>query len=147
MAWQQFYHRLFVEMLQEMADAVERLKTTNPNSYKKSTQAKIFESIIATIDYVAEDPTRREFLLGNTLGEKYRDWRRAKRLLPPRYRLFFKFFLKHHEIYYAWFNGARSLRQEGSKKDVYYIFRTMLERGDVESDREELKGCSSESMT
>jgi toxin YhaV len=147
MSWQRFYHKFFVEMLQEMHEAVERLKITNPNSYKKSTHAKIFESILATVDFVGEDPTRREFLLGNTLGEKNRDWRRAKRLLPPRYRLFFKFFLQHNEIYYAWFNGARSLRHEGSKKDVYYIFRSMLDRGEMASDREALKDCSSESMS
>jgi toxin YhaV len=134
-------------MLQEMQESVERLSITNPNSYKKSTQAKLFESILATVDFVAENPTQREFLLGNTLGEKHRDWRRAKRLMPPRYRLFFKFFAQHEEIYYAWFNGARTLRHEGSKKDVYYIFRSMLDRGEMASDREELKGCSSESMS
>lgn len=147
MAWKKYYHTVFVEVIQAMYDLVIKMKMTSPNSYKNSPQAKLFASIIETIDYVSEDPTKKEFLLGNTLGKRHRDWRRAKRHLPPRYRLFFKYFLDKKEIYFAWINDLHTLRKDGSKTDVYYVFKSKLNRGEIQSSRDALNRTSSETMT
>ena len=148
MCWQRFYHRLFVEYMNDLFAVVEHQKQTNPRSFTKSEQSKLLASIIEVIDLVAEDPTRREFLLGNTIGKEHRDWRRVKKYgLPPRYRLFFKFFLDHKEIYYAWINGLKNLRHDGSMRDVYYAFKTRLSRGEIESSRDNLQSSCSKSLT
>jgi toxin YhaV len=147
MVWRKYYHTFFVEVMQAMYDSIIKMKMTSPKSYMNSPQAKLFASIIESVDYVSEDPTKKEFFLGNTLGKKHRDWRRAKRHLPPRYRLFFKYFVENKDVYFAWINDTYTLRKEGSKTDVYYVFKSMLNRGDIPSERNALKSSSSETMT
>lgn len=85
-----------------------------------------------------QDPTHPEYLLGNTLGTEHRDWRRIKRLLPSRYRMFFKFFSTDKEVFFVWMNDAETLRKEGAKSDCYAYFRWMLDSGKVSSCRNKL---------
>jgi len=51
---------------------------------------KLLKAVVhAILDEVPADPASPLFEQGNTLGEGHRHWRRVKRRLPPRYRLFF----------------------------------------------------------
>lgn len=146
MTWKPFYHRIFAKIMQDRLESLERLRQARPNSFHKSVEAKMFADIVTVLDRVTEDPTLDEYVLGNTLGRKHRDWRRAKRLLPPRYRLFFKFFQAQHEVYFAWLNSLKTLRQEGAKTDAYFVFQKLLTRGDVASSRAQLHESSSDTL-
>jgi toxin YhaV len=77
--------------------------------------------------------------LGHTLGKTYAHWRRVKKGLPARYRLFFRFGSQPIRIIvYAWLNDEFTLRKTGAKTDVYAAFRRMLSRGEVPTSLEEL---------
>ena len=59
--------------------------------------------------------------------------------MPDRYRLFFRFSSQPIKaIVCVWFNDDDTLRETGSKTDVYSIFRRMLEQGKVPGDINEL---------
>jgi len=73
-----------------------------------------------------------DFRLGKTLGSEYANWRRVKKGMPDRYRLFFRFVSSPVQlIVYVWFNDEDTLRKAGSKTDVYEGFKRMLMRGEV----------------
>ena len=66
-------------------------------------------------------------------------WRRVKKGMPDRYRLFFRFASKPVKlIVYVWFNDEDTLRKAGSKTDVYEVFKRMLSRGQVPGGVKEL---------
>ena len=67
-----------------------------------------------------------QFNQGNTLGKKFRHWKRAKKEMPPRYRVFFQFNSKNSSIILAWLNDEKSMRRDGHKNDVYNVFKKML---------------------
>lgn len=78
--------------------------------------------------------------MGHSLGPDCAHWRRVKRGLPQRYRLFFRFSSQSARIIvYAWLNDEATLRKAGAKTDVYAVFQRMLRRGEVPSDIKELK--------
>lgn len=98
---------------------------------------KKFEYLVALIQLaVPRDPASDSFRQGNTIGTKYRHWRRAKFL--QQYRLFFRYSSKVETIIYAWVNDNQTLRSYGSKTDAYLVFRKMLEQGRVPNDWDEL---------
>jgi toxin YhaV len=80
---------------------------------------------------VPVNPADPLFRLGHTLGKSHGNWRRIKKGLPQRYRLFFMFASNPLPVViYAWLNDEDTLRKEGSRTDVYEVFKRMLERGD-----------------
>jgi toxin YhaV len=94
----------------------------------------------AITELVPSNPNHSEFRVGHSLGPHCAHWRRVKRGLPPRYRLFFRFSSQPVRIIiYAWLNDEATLRKAGAKTDVYAVFQRMLMRGEVPSDIEELK--------
>ena len=85
------------------------------------------------------NPDAPQFRLGKTLGSANTNWRRVKKGMPDRYRLFFRFASSPVKvIVYVWFNDEDTLRKAGSKSDVYESFRRMLARGEVPGDIEDL---------
>lgn len=78
-------------------------------------------------EVIPSDPASSKFLLGNTLGPKYRAWRRAK--FGAQYRLFFRFDSKAKIIIFGWLNDEESLRAYGSKTDAYAVFAKKLDSG------------------
>jgi hypothetical protein len=65
---------------------------------------------------------------------QYAHWRRVKRGLPSRYRLFHRFSSKPvRVVVYVWLNDEATLRKAGAKTDVYTVFQRMLARGEVPS--------------
>jgi hypothetical protein len=49
-------------------------------------------------------------------------------------------------VIYAWLNDEDTLRKEGSRTDVYDVFKRMLERGDVPSTINELIQASADTQ-
>ncbi|WP_456298299.1 type II toxin-antitoxin system YhaV family toxin [Acidithiobacillus ferrivorans] len=56
---------------------------------------------------------------GNTMGQDYRHWRRAK--IGRRFRLFFRYDSRTQIIVYAWVNDGQTMRSAGSKSDPYAV--------------------------
>ena len=131
--WQLFYFRLFKAALDELEADVTRLAKQDPRGYKTHPKTRLLASVYKSItQLVPANPDHAGFRLGKTLGAEYANWRRVKKGMPDRYRLFFRFASNPVKlIVYVWFNDEDTLRKAGSKTDVYAAFRRMLERGEV----------------
>ena len=100
----------------------------------------VYQLMTVTVPTNPADPV---FRLGHTLGKSHGNWRRVKKGLPQRYRLFFMFASSPLAVViYAWLNDEDTLRKEGSRTDVYEVFKRMLERGEVPSTIDELVQAS-----
>lgn len=142
-AWKKYYFSLFYIRLKELYEETLQLKEKDPHNFQNHEVSKIFSKVVHSIDNISHDPMNSRYLLGKSLGDKYKDWRRDKYDMPPRYRLFFKFFsTPEKELVYAWLNDAETLRKEGSRSDPYVLFRKMLDREEVPTEKEQLKSES-----
>jgi toxin YhaV len=119
---------------------VARLATDDPAGYKTHPKAKLLASVYRAItQLVPANPDAPQFRLGKTLGSANTNWRRVKKGLPDRYRIFFRFASSPVKvIVYVWFNDEDTLRKAGSKSDVYESFKRMLAGGVVPVDIEDL---------
>ena len=131
--WRLYYFRIFQAALDELEATVTQLAREKPNTYKTHPKTKLLASVYKAItDTVPSNPAAPEFRLGKTLGAQNTHWRRVKKGLPERYRLFFRFASSPTKvIVYVWFNDEDSLRKAGAKTDVYETFQSMLARGVV----------------
>ena len=137
--WNLYYFRIFETQLIGLKERVIKLKAKDPDSYKKHKSTKLLASVYQVIlDDVPTNPSDSKFLLGNTLGKGYRHWKRVKKGLPNRYRLFFRYENKQKVIIYVWMNDQGTLRKEGSKTDVYTVFEKMLTKGMVPDSIDDL---------
>ena len=143
--WQLFYFRPFKAALDELERAVTKLAQQDPTDYKAHPKTRLLASVYKAItQLVPANPDHPDFRLGKTLGLEYTNWRRVKKGLPDRYRLFFRFASNPVRlIVYVWFNDQDTLRKAGSKTDVYEVFKRMLARGDVPSSMIDLLNASS----
>ena len=92
MRWEKLWHPLFEEKYLALLTLVEREIENNPHHFYDSKIYKFFECVTDCIENrIFIDPQSPDFVLGNTLGKLNRDWRRAKKGMPNRYRLFFKY--------------------------------------------------------
>ena len=134
--WQLFYFKVFKAALDELEATVTQLAQRDPAGYKSHPKTKLLASIYQAITQrVPADPDTREFRLGKTLGTNTlpnTHWRRVKKGLPDRYRLFFRFASSPIKvIVYVWFNDEDTFRKAGAKTDVYETFKRMLSKGVV----------------
>ena len=131
--WQLFYFRIFKAALDELESQVTALAACDPKGYKTHPKTRLLASIYkAILHTVPASPDHPDFRLGKTLGAAYVNWRRVKKGMPDRYRLFFRFASTRVKlIVYVWFNDEDTLRKAGSRTDVYEAFRRMLSRGEV----------------
>lgn len=138
--WQIYYYRTFAAALDELEADVAAIAKSDPRGYKTHPKTRLLASVFKVISQIVPaNPDHADFRLGNTLGRGYANWRRVKRGLPNRYRLFFRFASKPVKlIVYVWFNDEVTLRKAGSKTDVYEAFRRMLARGTVPEGMEQL---------
>jgi len=138
--WQLFYFKFFKVALDELEQTVTKLAAQDPAGYKSHPKTRLLASIYKAItETVPADPDHPDFRLGKTLGAEYTNWRRVKKGMPDRYRLFFRFASRPIKlIVYVWFNDEDTLRKAGSKTDVYEVFRRMLSRGQVPTSINEL---------
>ena len=144
--WRLYYFRIFQAALDELEATVTQLAREKPNTYKPHPKTKLLASVYKAItDTVPSNPAAPEFRLGKTLGAHNTHWRRVKKGLPERYRLFFRFASSPTKvIVYVWFNDEDSLRKAGAKTDVYETFQSMLARGVVPSGIGELLAGAAE---
>ena len=143
--WQLFYFRSFKAALDELEQAVTKLARQDPTGYKAHHKTRQLASVYKVItQLVPANPDHPDFRLGKTLGAEYANWRRVKKGMPYCYRLFFRFASSPARlIVYVWFNDENSLRKDGSKTDVYEVFKRMLARGEVPSSIVDLLKASS----
>lgn len=131
--WRLYYHRVFKAALDELELAVSKLAASDPQGYKAHPTTRLLASIYrAVTQLVPANPDAPDFRLGKTLGAGSTHWRRVKKGMPDRYRLFFRFASNPVKvIVYVWFNDENTLRKAGSRTDVYETFKRMLARGVV----------------
>ena len=131
--WCLYYFRIFKAALDELEAAVTQLAQDDSRGYKTHPKTKLLASVYKAItEVVPANPDAPEFRLGKTLGADNTNWRRVKKGMPDRYRLFFRFASSPVKvIVYVWFNDEDTLRKAGAKTDVYETFKRMLARGVV----------------
>jgi toxin YhaV len=140
--WELFAHPLLLDQLEKLMAAVEKLKAKKPDDYKGSANFKVLAALYELMFVTSPaDPTRPEYRQGNTLGDDYKHWFRAK-FGGQRFRHFFRFDTKAKVIIYAWVNDEDTKRTYGSKNDAYAVFGKMLDKGNPPDDWEKL--CSPE---
>lgn len=126
--WRIYAHSLFISQLDELTNKVERLRQKYPHDYQKKNATKRLAAINKlAFEIIPQDPTRKEYRQGNTLGSEYKHWFRAK--FFQQYRLFFRYHQQQKIIVYAWVNDEKSKRAYESKTDAYRVFKKMLESG------------------
>ena len=131
--WTLLFHDGLIEQLRKLEQAAERAQRKDPAGIASNANVKLFRAVSRMMSQVIpQDPSRNEYRQGNTLGTRYRHWRRAK--IGKRFRLFFRYDAKARVIVYAWVNDQRTLRTSGSNTDPYTVFAKMLTRGNPPDD-------------
>ena len=93
------------------------------------SEATMLAALVRLIrDHIARDPNAAAFRLSGSLGA----WRRVKFL--GRFRLFYRFSSAHKIVVLTWLNDENTLRKTGAVTDPYYVFSSMLSRGEVPAD-------------
>ena len=143
--WRLYAFQPFAERLAALKREVERLRAKGPDGYRRHPTTVLLASVYKAItEVVPTNPDQPEFRVVHSLGPQYAHWRRVKRGLPARYRLFYRFSSKPvRVIVYAWLNDEATLRKAGAKTDVYAVFQRMLARGEVPSDIDALMKAGS----
>jgi toxin YhaV len=125
--WRIFVWSEFRSTWTALRNEVDRLSKVDPQGYRAHPTTIFLRDVRdIVLTEVPADPSHERYQQGNTLGKKYRHWRRAK--FRSRFRLFFRYSSSQKIIIYVWLNNENSLRKEGGKTDVYTVFRAMLER-------------------
>jgi toxin YhaV len=135
--WTVFAHPLFLAQVEALTQQVEALKRKDPNGYTKKNATKRLAAIHKlAFDVIAQDPTRAEYRLGQTLGDEHKHWFRAK--FFQQYRLFFRFHAPSKMLVLAWVNDEDTKRAYESSDDAYRVFQKMLTSGHPPNDWEQL---------
>src|SRR5712692_8331701 len=131
--WTLLFHRAIIGQLNSLSDASRRARKSDPKGFRSNANVKLLAALARLmLEVIPADPSRSEYRQGNTLGEPYRNWFRARFL--GRFRLFFRYDSHSRVIVYAWVNDKRSLRQRGARSDPYEVFRRMLASGNPPND-------------
>jgi len=152
--WEIYAFKLFSLLYFGLVHEVEKLEKKEPGTYKLHPKTKLLKSLNnAMFKDVPADPIHKDFRLGKTLGDKYKHWKRVKKRMPPRYRMFFRYHSDYKVeknappqrcIIYVWFNDEITLRKEGSKTDCYKVLASLLDCGKIPDDWTKLFGKSSQ---
>lgn len=135
--WNIFAHPLFLNQFEELLTQVGSLRQKYPKEYKKKNPTKRLAAIVKlAFNVIPQDPTRRDYCQGTTLGAEYKHWFRAK--FFQQYRLFFRYHQESKIIVFAWVNDENSKRAYDSNTDAYRVFKKMLEIGNPPDDWNEL---------
>lgn len=131
--WTIFAHPLFLRQVEALIQQVEGLQRKDPGGFTRKNATKRLAAIAKlAFEVIPQDPARPEYRQGNTLGEDYKHWFRAK--FFQQYRLFFRYHATSKVILYAWVNDEDTKRAYESEDDAYRIFRKMLEGGHPPDD-------------
>lgn len=128
--WTIYAHPLFLDQLEALISQVEKARAKDAKGYKKKRAAKLLAAVLkVAFEDIPGNPTSDIYRQGNTLGNDYKHWFRAKFL--QQFRLFFRYRGSSGSgtIILAWVNDDESLRAYESDTDAYAVFRKMLQRG------------------
>ncbi|MGH8848960.1 MAG: type II toxin-antitoxin system YhaV family toxin [Polaromonas sp.] len=126
--WTVVAHPLFLDQLEALIAQVSALKDKDPKGFAKKNATKRLAAIAKlAFEVIPQDPTRPEYRQGDTLGEDYKHWFRAK--FFQQYRLFFRYHAQARVIVLAWVNDEDTKRAYDSSDDAYRVFRKMLDKG------------------
>jgi toxin YhaV len=115
--WTIYAHPLFLDQVGELIQKVEALKAKDPRDWKRKNAAKRLAAIVkVAFDLIPQDPTHSRFRQGDTLGEDYKHWFRAKFL--QQYRLFFRYQAQAKVILLAWVNELEGGKPPDSWDDL-----------------------------
>lgn len=132
--WRLYAHPLFLDQLERLLAAVERVKRSDPEGWHGRADARLLTALRSLLlDHVPRDPLAAEFRQGNTLGRGRRHWFRAK-FGGNRFRLFFRADSRARVVVYAWVNDRDTLRKAGAGTDPYAVFARMLGQGHPPDD-------------
>ena len=135
--WHIFAHSVFLNQVEELLNQVEYLRQKYPQDYQKKNATKRLAAIAKlAFDVIPQDPTRKDYRQGTTLGDDYKHWFRAK--FFQQYRLFFRYHQASEVIVFAWVNDEKSKRSYDSNTDAYRVFQKMLASGHPPDDWNEL---------
>ena len=144
--WNLLFHDCLIEQLRKLDAAAQRAKAQYPKESESNANVKLFNALSQLmLQAVPGDPNREEYRQGNTMGNAFRHWRRAK--IGRRFRLFFRFDSKTKIIIFAWVNDENTLRSAGSKSDPYAVFQKILQRGDPPDDWDALLAASAQNWS
>ena len=114
--WTLLFHDCLIDQLRKLNQAIQRAKRNDPAGFASNANVKLFQGLSRLmLEVIPQNPSEDEYRQGNTLGARYRHWRRAR--IGRRFRLFFRYDAKAKVIVYAWVNDQRTLRSSGSKTD------------------------------
>ncbi len=131
--WTIFAHPLFLNQVEALTQQVEGLKRKDPKGFIKKNATKRLAAVAKlAFEVIPQDPARTDYRQGNTLGDDYKHWFRAR--FFQQYRLFFRYHAAAKVIVYAWVNDEDTKRAYKSGDDAYQIFRKMLESGHPPDD-------------
>ena len=131
--WTLYAHPLFLDQLETLIAEVEALRAKDPNGYSSKNASKRLAAIARLmLQDIPQDPSRKEYQQGSTLGDAHRHWRRAK--FFQQYRLFFRFHSRSRLLVLGWVNDTDTKRAYGSKSDAYRVFQSMLASGHPPND-------------
>lgn len=137
--WTLLFHDALIGQLERLARAYARAHKADPGNFHANANVKVYAALAKLmLEVIPADPARPEYRQGNTLGEEYRHWFRAK--FFGRFRLFFRYDSRARLIVFAWVNDERTLRKAGGKSDPYELFKRMLKSGDPPDDWSALVG-------
>jgi toxin YhaV len=135
--WTIYAHPLFLEQLEALLVEVEMLRVKALQEYVSKIASKRLAAIARLmLQDIPQDPSRKEYQQGSTLGAAHRHWRRAK--FFQQYRLFFRFHTRSRLLVLGWVNDTVSKRAYGSKSDAYQVFQSMLASGHPPDDWDQL---------
>jgi toxin YhaV len=135
--WSIFAHPLFIDQVEDLIGRVEALKKKDPTGYGRKNDSKRLAAILKlAFQDIPQDPSRTDYRQGNTLGDAYKHWFRAK--FFGQYRLFFRYHAESNIIVHAWVNDEDTKRAYGSGDDAYRVFQKMLGRGNPPNNWDQL---------
>jgi toxin YhaV len=101
--WTILAHPLLLEQLETLIAQIERLRKKDAANYQKKRPTKILAALIKLItEAVPQDPTNPDYRQGDTLGDEYKHWFRAK--FFQQYCLFFRYSTADKVLIFAWVN-------------------------------------------
>ena len=77
--WTIYAHPLFLDQIESLVTEVEKAKSKDPTGYKNKRASKLLAAILkVALEDIPADPTRAVYRQGDTLGDDYKHWFRAK---------------------------------------------------------------------
>lgn len=136
--WALCFHPLFLDQLEKLVSAAEPERPRGTAARSAGPNSKLLAQVDRLIfSEIPEDPGRREYRQGTTLGDQRKHWFRAK-FGGGRFRLFFRYRSDIRVVVYAWINDEETLRTYGRRTDAYAVFSRMLDAGNPPDSWDEL---------